>query len=182
MKYAAYIIILFLSCTAFSQTYIKINAGTALVLVPQIGIETTLNEKITFQVDILGSFWKSVEGAPMQAIMVFAEPRFYLKKKFHGFYAAPHLGGSIFKIQKWNYFGTDYYQKGFSYMMGATIGFQHQLGTNWVIDIFLGGGNQQGLYKGYNWETGERYDKADRFNKSGEWLIYRGGLFLGYKF
>lgn len=182
MKNVICILILMLSYNASSQTYYKVNAGTALVLIPHVGVEFSLDDRTTFQVDVLASFWESVEGAPMQALMVFAEPRFYLKRKFHGFYAAPHLGGSLFKFQKWNYFGTEYYQKGVNYMAGATLGFQYQLGEKWTIDIFLGGGNQQGFYKGYYLESGDRYDKAKGFNKSGEWLIYRGGLFIGYKF
>ena len=34
----------------------------------------------------------------------------------------------------------------------------------------------QSFYKGYDATTGERYDGAKKFNKSGEWLPYRGGI------
>ena len=36
-------------------------------------------------------------------------------------------------------------------------------------------------YKGYLLSTGERYDLAKEYNKSGELIPYRGGLMLVYK-
>jgi hypothetical protein len=50
-----------------------------------------------------------------------------------------------------------------------------------MIDCFLGGGWHQGFYKGYDLTTGERYDKAKNYNKSGESLPYRGGVMVSYK-
>jgi hypothetical protein len=44
-----------------AQTYIKANALTILTL-PNIGIETSIGEKSTLQVDVLASFWKSVKA------------------------------------------------------------------------------------------------------------------------
>jgi hypothetical protein len=49
-----------------------------------------------------------------------------------------------------------------------------------MLDCFVGGGNHQGFYKGYNIITGERYEKATNYNKSGEWLPYRGGVMVSY--
>jgi hypothetical protein len=44
-----------------AQTYIKANAFTTILTLPNIGIETSM-EKSTLQVDVLASFWKSVNG------------------------------------------------------------------------------------------------------------------------
>jgi hypothetical protein len=48
---------------------------------------------------------------------------------------------------------------------GEHIGYQR----NYEIHIraFFGGGNQQGFYKGYLLSTGERYETAKNWNKSG---------------
>jgi hypothetical protein len=43
--------------------------------------------------------------------------------------------------------------------MGATIGYQTKINDKFMLDL-LGGGNQQGFYKGYLLSTGERYETA----------------------
>ena len=50
-----------------------------------------------------------------------------------------------------------------------------------MLDVFLGGGNHQAFYKDYSLTTGERVDKAKDYNKSGEWLPYRGGVMVSYR-
>ena len=42
------------------KTYIKGNALSILLAVPNVGIETSIGKKTTFQVDVLASFWKSI--------------------------------------------------------------------------------------------------------------------------
>jgi hypothetical protein len=50
-----------------------------------------------------------------------------------------------------------------------------------MLEFFLGGGSHQGFYKGYYLSTGERYDSAEGYNKSGEWIPYRGGVMVSYR-
>jgi len=47
---------LFIAASSYPQTYIKGNAVTALALIPNIGIETSIGQKITFQADVMASF------------------------------------------------------------------------------------------------------------------------------
>jgi hypothetical protein len=182
MKMFLLLITLLSVTTTFSQTYAKINGVTALILVPNVGIETGLGKKLTYQFDVTASFWESFNGAPFKTIMVFNEVRYFIKQKFDGFYIGGHVGGSKFELQKWNYLNTDNYQKGYNYFLGITIGYELKIDKHWLIDIFMGGGNQQGFYKGYKLSTGERYDAHTDYNKSGEWLPYRGGFMVCYKF
>lgn len=167
--------------TVSSQTSIKANLVTAPVLIPNVGVETVLGTNFSFQIDATASFWQSVNGAPQQFLMVFPELRYYPKASGQGFFVGGHIGGSTFKFQKPQYWNTDYYQQGFNYMLGVTLGYQFQLNDKWNLELFAGGGNQQANYKGYLISTGERYDDATNYNKSGEWLPYRGGLMLVYK-
>ena len=163
-----------------SQTYVKVNALTTLLTIPNIGIETSIGKKSTFQFDILSSPWKSVNGKPREFYMFIPEYRYHFKEKYNGFYVGAHVGMTLFNFQKWNYLNTDLYEKGLGYAMGATIGFQTKINKRFMLDCFLGGGNHQGFYKGYNLKTGERYDGAKNYNKSGEWLPYRGGVMVSY--
>ncbi|WP_026715482.1 DUF3575 domain-containing protein [Flavobacterium daejeonense] len=165
-----------------AQTYIKINGLSALVAVPQVGIETSIGSKSTFSVDVFASFWKSFDGKPMQAVMLTPEYRYHFKEKYNGFYAGAHAGPDIYKIQKWNYWGTNKYEEGLGYRIGATIGYQKKINNQFVLDAFFGGGWHQGFYKGYYTDgTPGRYEKAKNYNKSGEWLPYRGGIMISYQ-
>lgn len=165
-----------------AQTYIKINGLSALVAVPQVGIETSIGSKSTFSVDVFASFWKSFDGKPMQAVMLTPEYRYHFKEKYNGFYAGAHAGPDIYKIQKWNYWGTNKYEEGLGYRIGATIGYQKKINNKFILDAFLGGGWHQGFYKGYYTDgTPGRYETAKHYNKSGEWLPYRGGIMISYQ-
>ncbi len=175
------LLVCLITSVTFGQTRIKGNVATALAAIPNFGIETKIGEKMTFQFDATASFWKSFKGGPMEFTLAFAEVRYYTKDSNKGFFVGAHVGGSQYKIQKWDYRNMDYYQEGIGVMMGATIGYLYPINDHFSLELFLGGGNHQGFYKGYTITTHERIDGAQKYNKSGEFLPYRGGLMLVYK-
>lgn len=182
MKKTVFLVLLALFCsTVFGQTYVKVNAFSTLLTLPNIGIETSLGTNSTFQFDILASFWKSVNDNPRQIYIFIPEYRYHLQEKHHGFYIGAHIGATIFNFQKWNYLNTNLYQRGFGYLIGATIGYQKKINNRFVLDCFLGGGSSQGFYKGYFIGTQTRYESAKNYNKSGEWIPYRGGVMISYR-
>ena len=145
MKKLLIVSFLFFSIVSQSQTYIKANAITTLLTVPNVGIETSIGKKSTFQFDITASFWQSINGKPAQFYIFIPEYRYHIKEKFNGFYVGAHLGGTVYNFQKWNYFNTDNYEKGIGYMAGATIGYQKKIKSRFLLDFFIGGGNHQGV-------------------------------------
>ena len=181
MKKIIFLVVVLFSIHSQSQTYVKVNALTTLLTIPNIGFETSIGKKSTFQLDILGSPWKSITGKPRQFYIIIPEYRYHFNEKFNGFYAGAHIGGTLFNFQKWNYLNTDHYEKGFGYVMGVTIGYEKKINDRFMLDCFIGGGNQQGFYHGYNLSNGERYENAEHWNKSGEWLPYRGGVMVSYR-
>lgn len=56
MKKLFIIIFILSSIYSQSQTYIKANAATALLLIPNVGIETSIGQKFTFQADFMPHF------------------------------------------------------------------------------------------------------------------------------
>lgn len=172
---------LLLSIYCHGQTYVKVNALTTLFTIPNIGIETSIGKKSTFQFDITASFWKSIKGKPAEFFVFIPEYRYHFHEKHNGFYVGGSIGATIYNFQKWNYLNTDLYEKGFGYLIGATMGYQTKINDKFMLDCFIGGGSHQGFYKGYYISSGERYDNSKSYNKSGEWIPYRGGVMVSYR-
>lgn len=170
---------------AEAQEYLKVNTLSALLAMPGVAWERPLqHERFTFQLDATASFWRSVDGAPLQFLMIIPEWRYHTRPSRLGPYLGAHLGVAGFRLQKWSYRGGTAYQEGFSFLGGVSAGYKWQLAPRWLLDAFVGGGNQQSFYKGYDWLTGERYDSSrmtSAWDQSGEWLPYRIGVQLGYR-
>lgn len=182
MKRLSALFFLLLSTFSNSQTTVKFNGATALLGIPNIGVETSIGKKMTFQFDVTASFWESVDGGPLKFAIFTPEVRYHFKEKFNGFYVGANISFAKFELQKYGYSDTNHYQKGFSFFIGPTIGYQWKLNENWGLDLFLGGGHQEANYKLYDIDTNERIDTwYDGYNRSGEWIPYRGGLMVTYK-
>lgn len=164
-----------------AQTYVKFNPIPAIVGVPNIGIETKIGERQTFQFDILASLWKSVNGKPRQFYIFIPEYRYHFRQINEGFYVGANVGFTLFNFQKYSSYNSGQYQKGFSYLIGATVGYKKTISDHFMLDFYIGGGSSQGFYKGYFIESDIRYDHTEHYNKSGEWIPYRGGVMLSYR-
>ncbi|WP_100075081.1 DUF3575 domain-containing protein [Chryseobacterium camelliae] len=176
--------------------YIKGNALFIPIGVLNAGVEYQLSKKYTVQGDIFISPWKSFAGHEFQYYSVSAEGRYYFDEAFKHWYVGANIATSAFVLQKWNYWkagvyenketgekfeNSELYQKGHSVIFGITVGYQFNLSERWNIDIYATAGTSQDFYKGYERSTGRRYDSAQKFNKSGEILPYRGGVMISYK-
>ncbi|MCV9929139.1 DUF3575 domain-containing protein [Flavobacterium sp. LS1R49] len=183
MKNLFALIVLLFSIQSQSQTYIKANAATALVAIPDIAVETSIGKNLTLNVDLMASFWESFNGNnPMKFATFTPEVRYHFNEKFNGFYFGGHMGADIYEIQKWNYWDTNKYEKGFGFRLGATIGYEKKVSDKFMLDFFVSGGWHQGFYHGhYNDGTPGRYEPTVNWNKSGEWLPYGGGVMISYK-
>lgn len=175
--------------------YIKGNAALAPIGILNVGIEKQLGKKYTLQGDILVSPWKSFAGHELQYYSLSVEGRYYFNEAFSHWYIGANIAASAYNVQKWNYWNdgisvsesgevyvnSNLYQKGYSVIFGITGGYQFQLSDRWNMDIYAAVGTSQDFYKGYNRVTGRRYDVAEKFNKSGEIIPYRGGIMISYK-
>ena len=167
-----------------AQTELKFNAASALILIPNVGIEVPISNRFSFQLDVSGSFWDSFDGKPLQFTQAFGEVRYYGKDGIEGFFFGGNVGFGMFNLTKYGY-DADTYQSGRNYYIGASIGYKKSLSDRWALELFVGGGTSQATYRAYSQETRMRVDiplDEDRnFNKSGEWIPYRGGLMLVYR-
>ena len=194
IKKVTLIILLLISFDSNSQTEIKINLASALALIPNIGLEVQLNEKFGYQLDTSASFWDSIDNNPFQFVQIFNELRYYPKKYNRSLFLGFHVGYGMFNIKNpkllTSIVDTQFkpdgsYQIGRNTYYGLTIGKKIKLKHEKLnLEFFLGGGSSQSNYQYYN-EKGNRIfgniNNERDFNKSGEELIYRGGLMLTFK-
>ena len=192
-----FFILLFLNLS-HSQTELKFNLATALILTPNIGIEVQLSEKFGYQLDTSATFFDIIEGSPFQTTQIFNEIRYYPKLKEgrnqRSFFIGPHVGYGMFTLRIPKFITTivdtelkeeGSYQSGRNAYYGITIGKKIPLKNNkFNLELFLGGGSSQSNYKYYNKEGNRIYENPDiekDFNQSGEELVYKGGVMLTYK-
>ena len=181
-----------------AKVEIKLNLTSALVLVPNIGIEVKFSEKLSYQLDTSASFYNNIESSPFHTTQIFNELRFYPKlkegKNFRSFFIGPHIGYGMFTLRIPKFITSivdtelkeeGSYQSGRNTYYGITLGKKIPLKNQKLnLELFIGGGTSQSNYKYYNKLGNRIYENPDiqkDFNQSGEELIYRGGLMLTYK-
>ena len=181
-----------------SQTELKFNLASALILTPNIGIEVQLSEKFGYQLDTSATFFDNIEGSPFQTTQIFNELRYYPKLKEgrneRSFFIGPHLGYGMFTLRIPKFITSivdtelkeeGSYQSGRNAYYGITLGKKIPLkNKKFNLEIFIGGGSSQSNYKYYNKEGNRIFENPDiekDFNQSGEELIYKGGVMLTYK-
>ena len=167
--------------SGYGQHKVKVNAATTVLGFPSIGYERPIGKYFSFHIDAIGSTFNRYHNMPLKFLIITPEVRYYPKATQTGFFVGGHLGGSTFHLQKYNYANSNLYQKGYNYMAGISIGYVYAVTEKFALEAFVGGGTIQSYYKGYDITTGLRYEGADKFNKSGEWLPYRGGVNLIWK-
>lgn len=194
-----------LSTSLFSQnsnTAIKANALFLPAGMINLGVEHAFSEHITGQAEVFISPWKSFFGKHAQVYMLGFDGRYYFSKAFEKFYVGANVSTMRFNLQKWNYWNdgnyshkdgtptpyisSNLYEEGFSVAFGAVGGYQFRCNDRWSIDLYLGIGTVQSFYKGYDKISGDRYDThgdsmGREWNRSGEFLPYKGGVMISYK-
>ena len=197
-KYILSFFFLFFINIINSQTELKFNLASALILTPNIGIEVQLSDKIGFQLDTSATFFDNIEGSPFQTTQIFNEIRYYPKLKEgrnqRSFFIGPHVGYGMFTLRIPKFITSivdtelkeeGSYQSGRNAYYGITLGKKIPLKNNkFNLELFIGGGSSQSNYKYYNKDGNRIYENPDvekDFNQSGEELVYKGGLMLTYK-
>lgn len=191
-----------LSTGVYAQTEIKVNAPFLPIGIFNIAVEKPISPKISLQVEAFISPWESYGGKNLQIYMGTLEGRYYFKEMMHGWYVGAYGSIGAFNLQKWNYFTpqpvldqegdavllpdgsvrtAERYQKGLAFIVGVSGGYHFMINDRFGLDAFAGVGTTQSIYKGYLKDNNQRYDGAEKWNRSGEFLPTRLGLMLTYK-
>lgn len=177
-----------------AQTYVKINGLYALVGVINPSIEFAISPKSTIQAEIVVSPWKSINGKHALFGIFMGEYRYYFKGHNNGWYVGGNVGMMAFNMTKpyiedWKIKFENRYSKGYGFMLGASVGYEHVFCERWVVDAFLGWSWMHSYYNGYsndgqiqlnpNPDWNQKY--PDPFNASGEWYPNKIGVSIGYR-
>jgi len=158
-----------------SKAEIKFNLASALLLVPNIGIEVQLSEKFGYQLDTSAAFFDNIEGSPFQTTQIFNELRYYPKLKegrnLRSFFIGPHIGYGMFTLRVPKFITSlvdtelkeeGSYQSGRNTYYGVTIGKKIPLKNKKLnLEIYIGGGTSQSNYKYYNKLRNRIYENPD---------------------
>jgi hypothetical protein len=125
-----------------AQTYVKLNGLYALVGVVNPAVEFTLSPKSTFQTEIVVSPWKSINNHHALFCIFMGEYRRYFKEHNRGWYLGANIGMQAFDLSKpyienWKLKFENRYSKGYGFMIGLCVGYEHIFRERWVLDGLL---------------------------------------------
>ena len=195
-KYGLVFTFIFFAIKLYPQLEAKANVLTSLGLIPNVGVEIQTGQKNSLQLDVLASFWNKLNNSktPLHINQTFLEYRFYKKNDLSGLYVGPHIGYGMFTLKKPTFaviydpyggsnYNNDTYQSGRVAFYGLTFGYKKRINKRISLEVFIGGGYSMANYKAYTEDV--RSDIRDNwrtFNRSGEFVAYRGGLMINYNF
>ncbi len=179
---------------ATAQTNVKLNALYAVAGVINPQIEMVISPHSSVSIDATYSPWRSIKGLHANFGMLTGEYRFYFKRgDGRGWYASGNFGMTGFDISKPSLFSDGKvvsfkqgYGKGFGFMLGFGLGYQHIFCERWIVDAFIAGDWFCSWYNGYSKEGVTNLypnggDRPDPFNASGEILPSKIGVSIGYR-
>jgi len=183
----------------FAQSYVKLNALTAVVGIINPSVEFTLSNHSTYQLDVNISPWKKIwDGKHMAFGLVLNEYRYYFKEHNMGWYLGGSAGLQVFDMSKpqleqgFGFTLENRYCKGYGINLGGLVGWEKQLGKNkrWIMDVYIGISYMLSYYNGYSLD-GEidmyphrTYEPKypDPWNGTAETYPSTIGVSFGYKF
>ena len=176
------------SSSADNVAEVKVNlaAGMVTIFNPSVEVGFGSNSAITF--DYIGVFAKENfigTGDPFMFSMGLFGYRHYLLNDQHkGLFISGDLGLDVFRMGKDFVMGVVddhgagvYYDVGYGYVLGATLGYKYQFHRRWGLEASVS--------YGFHHSQHELYDhngiRLNELNASAEWLPYKAGIYISYK-
>ena len=111
--------------------------------------------KSTFQTEIVVSPWKSINNHHALFCIFMGEYRRYFKEHNRGWYLGANIGMQAFDLSKpyienWKLKFENRYSKGYGFMIGLCVGYEHIFRERWVLDAYFGWSWMSSFYNGYS--------------------------------
>ena len=160
-------LVLVLAAPAVKAQAIKTNVPLLLVGTPNVGMEFTVSQQFTTNLDILWMpyMFKKHEEV-LRALVGSADLRYYVKPRYYytnnmydGFYLGPYVEAGNFNIGFWRGEERDSYRyKGWGISAGLSLGYKFYLSKRFRLDLNLG--------------LGYAHLQYDKYQLGGEWADY----------
>ena len=141
-------LVLVLAAPAVKAQAIKTNVPLLLVGTPNVGMEFTVSQQFTTNLDILWMpyMFKKHEEV-LRALVGSADLRYYVKPRYYytnnmydGFYLGPYVEAGNFNIGFWRGEERESYRyKGWGISAGLSLGYKFYLSKRFRLDLNLGG-------------------------------------------
>ena len=160
-------LVLVLAAPAVKAQAIKTNVPLLLVGTPNVGMEFTVSQQFTTNLDILWMpyMFKKHEEV-LRALVGSADLRYYVKPRYYytnnmydGFYLGPYVEAGNFNIGFWRGEERESYRyKGWGISAGLSLGYKFYLSKRFRLDQNLG--------------LGYAHLQYDKYQLGGEWADY----------
>ena len=160
-------LVLVLAAPAVKAQAIKTNVPLLLVGTPNVGMEFTVSQQFTTNLDILWMpyMFKKHEEV-LRALVGSADLRYYVKPRYYytnnmydGFYLGPYVEAGNFNIGFWRGEERESYRyKGWGISAGLSLGYKFYLSKRFRLDLNLG--------------LGYAHLQYDKYQRGGEWADY----------
>ena len=160
-------LVLVLAAPAVKAQAIKTNVPLLLVGTPNVGMEFTVSQQFTTNLDILWMpyMFKKHEDV-LRALVGSADLRYYVKPRYYytnnmydGFYLGPYVEAGNFNIGFWRGEERESYRyKGWGISAGLSLGYKFYLSKRFRLDLNLG--------------LGYAHLQYDKYQLGGEWADY----------
>ena len=160
-------LVLVLAAPAVKAQAIKTNVPLLLVGTPNVGMEFTVSQQFTTNLDILWMpyMFKKHEEV-LRALVGSADLRYYVKPRYYytnnmydGFYLGPYVEAGNFNIGFWRGEERESYRyKGWGISAGLSLGYKFYLSKRFHLDLNLG--------------LGYAHLQYDKYQLGGEWADY----------
>ena len=160
-------LVLVLAAPAVKAQAIKTNVPLLLVGTPNVGMEFTVSQQFTTNLDILWMpyMFKKHEEV-LRALVGSADLRYYVKPRYYytnnmydGFYLGPYVEAGNFNIGFWRGEERESYRyEGWGISAGLSLGYKFYLSKRFRLDLNLG--------------LGYAHLQYDKYQLGGEWADY----------
>ena len=160
-------LVLVLAAPAVKAQAIKTNVPLLLVGTPNVGMEFTVSQQFTTNLDILWMpyMFKKHEEV-LRALVGSADLRYYVKPRYYytnnmydGFYLGPYVEAGNFNIGFWRGEERESYRyKWWGISAGLSLGYKFYLSKRFRLDLNLG--------------LGYAHLQYDKYQLGGEWADY----------
>ncbi len=166
----------------------KVNLLAGAVTIFNPSLEVGVGERSAIAVDYVGAYSRENfmgTGSPFILSMGVAEYRRYLIDGDHrGLFVGGDFGLDFFRMVKSrallvsNTCDDGSYDVGYGYLFGVSVGYKYLFRERWSLEASLSGGYHNAQHERYSADGVRLVD----FNASGEWVLYKAGIYLGYRF